>query len=291
MDTEHHCLAERDEVVGRVLVCTGKYAQEPYFFSSVCVNVYCVEELCFLFANNPFMINTDVMDKGLIRWLEVQCDLEDLAKQLSASMKKGIQAGEFVDIIINYVNYCTEEEKATMDVILKDNAGLNEFERRKKQADYLMQNERYQMALNEYENLCQVLPDTESALRPLIYHNMGYAYASLFMFDVAAKYYKKAYEMTGDHDSGMQYLASLRVYLSEEEYISYIADHPEHHTLSMMLEKKINAAKGKFEASRENRMLSALKIYKEEGNAASYYEEMDKIIYRLKEEYLQMVME
>ena len=48
---------------------------------------------------------------------------------------------------------------------------------------------------------------------------------------------------------------------------------------------------GEFEASRENRMLSALKIYKEEVNVASYYEEIDKIIYRLKEDYLQLVEE
>lgn len=277
--------------MGRVLVCTGNYAEEPFFFSNICVNVYCVEELCFLFAKNPFMINTDVMDKKLIEWLEKQCGLTELAQKLSASIKKGIQAGEFVDIILNYVNYCTESEKSEIDYVLQSSAGLNEFERRRKQADYLMQNKRYQMALNEYENLNRDLPETESDLRPVIYHNMGYAYAALFMFDVAAKYYKRAYEMTTDAASGMQYLASLRVYMSEEEYISFIADHPEYHALSMMLEKKINAAKGEFEASRENRMLSALKIYKEEGNVASYYEEMDKIIYRLKDEYLQMVLE
>ncbi len=34
-----------------------------------------------------------------------------------------------------------------------------------------------------------------------------------------------------------------------------------------------------------------MKIYKEEGNVASYYEEIDKIIYRLKEDYLQLVEE
>lgn len=277
--------------MGRVLVCTGKYANEPYYFGNVCVNVYCVEELCYLFANNPFMINTDIMDKKLMQWLAEQCDLKELSEQLTAAMRKGIQAGEFVDIILNYVNYCTEEEQQVIDRVLKSNAGLNEFERRKKQADYLLENQRYQMALNEYESLCRVLPDTESALRPQIYHNMGYTYAGLFMFDVAAKYYKRAYEMSKDAFSGMQYLSALRIYLSEEEYISFIAEHPEYHDLSMMLEKKLMAAEGEFEASREHRMLSALKIYKEEGNVASYYEEIDKIIYQLKENYLQLVME
>ncbi|CDF08030.1 putative uncharacterized protein [Firmicutes bacterium CAG:95] len=154
-----------------------------------------------------------------------------------------------------------------------------------------MQNNRHLMALREYEDLNRELPDTENALRPAIYHNMGYAYAGLFMFDIAAKYYKRAYEMSKDEESGVQYLSSLRSYLSEEEYIRFIAEHSEYHELSLELEKKITAAKGEFEASRENRMLSALKIYKEEGNVASYYEEIDKIIYRLKEDYLQLVEE
>ena len=47
-------------MVSRVLICTGKYANEPYHLEKVCVNVYCVEELCYLFANNPFMINTEI---------------------------------------------------------------------------------------------------------------------------------------------------------------------------------------------------------------------------------------
>ena len=64
--------------MGRALLCTGKYAQKPYYFSKVCVNVYCVEELCFLFASNPFVIDNDIMDKELARWIDEECGLADL---------------------------------------------------------------------------------------------------------------------------------------------------------------------------------------------------------------------
>lgn len=273
----------------RVLICTGKYADEPFHLKSVCVNVYCVEELCYLFANNPFMINTEIMDKELVRWISEQCGLTELGEKLAVALKRGIQAGEFVDIILSYVNYCTKEETALIGEILKSNAGLNDFERKKKQADYLLKNERPVLAISEYENLLRILPETENAMRPVIYHNIGNAYAGLFMFEVAARYFKHAYELSGEVESGLQYLSALRICLSEEEYIRFIAEHSAYHELSLMLEKKITAAKGEFEASRENRMLSALKIYKEEGNVASYYEEIDKLIGRLKEDYLQLV--
>ena len=38
-------------------------------------------------------------------------------------------------------------------------------------------------------------------------------------------------------------------------------------------------------------MLDALKFYKEEGNVASYYEEIDKIISKKKDEYRELVAE
>lgn len=273
----------------RVLICTGKYADEPFHLKSVCVNVYCVEELCYLFANNPFMINTEIMDRELIGWLTEQCELPELGEKLSAALRRGIQAGEFVDIILNYVNYCTEEETQLIEEVLKSNAGLNDFERKKKQADYLLKNQRPMLAVSEYENLLRILPETENALRPFVYHNIGTAYAELFMFEVAARYFKHAYELSHDQESGLQYLSALRICLSEEEYIRFIAEHSSYHELSLLLEKKLTAARGEFEASRENRMLSALKIYKEEGNVASYYEEIDKLIGQLKEDYLQFV--
>ena len=54
---------------------------------------------------------------------------------------------------------------------------------------------------------------------------------------------------------------------------------------TVKVEKLYEMARGQFEATRENRMLSALKIYRDEGNTGSYYEEIDKIIARLKDDY------
>ncbi len=95
--------------------------------------------------------------------------------------------------------------------------------------------------------------------------------------------------MTGDAESGTAYLAAKRMFLHEEAYISFIAENGKYHELSMEVERRLSNAKGDFEASRENRMLTALKIYKDEGNVSSYYDEMDKIILNLKNEYRQLV--
>ncbi len=275
--------------MGRMLLCMGKYAKNPYHFESLCVNVYCVEELCWLFASNPFMITRDIMDKKLAGWLDTECGLSELGHQLLNLFNRGIQPGTFVAAILDYVNYCTPEEKKKIEDVVQSNAGLTDYERLKKQADFLLKNHRCQMALDEYDQLCRQLPETESALKPSIFHNMGTAYAGLFQFGMAAKYFLRAYEMTGSRDSGLQYLAAQRLAMAEGDYVAFIAGHGEYHELSLELEKLFEGAKGKFEASQDNRMLTALKIYKEEGNELSYFEEIDRIISKKKDEYRELV--
>lgn len=275
--------------MGRILLCTGKYAEKPYHFSNVCVNVYCVEELCYLFASNPFMIDNGIIDKELAQWLDAECGLTQLSHQLFTLFGKGCQPGVFVSTIMDYVNYSTPSERAKIEGVLQSSAGLNEYERKKKQADFLLKNRRYRLAIDEYDDLCRQLPETESALKPIVFHNMGVAYSGLFMFDMAARYFKRAYSLTGNSEHGICYLAAKRLYLHEEAYIAFIAEHSEYHGLSLQVEKKLMEAKGEFEASRESRMLTALKIFKDEGNVASYYEEIDKVISDFKNEYRQLV--
>ena len=275
--------------MGRMILCTGKYAKNPYYLENACTNVYCVEELCYLFASNPFIINGDIMDKKLARWLDEECGLSELGHQLLGLFNRGSQAGTFVGMILDYVNYCTPREKKKIEEILQSNVGLTDYEKKKKQADFLLKNRKLGQALEEYDNLCRELPDTESGLKPSIYHNMGTAYAGLFEFEMAAIYFKRAYDMSGEQESGIQYLTAQRLYLHENSYISFMAEHGEYLELSLLVEKRFEAAKGGFEAGQDNRMLTALKIYKEEGNVASYYEDIDKIISRKKEEYREMV--
>ncbi len=275
--------------MGRVLLCMGKYAKKPYYFESACINIYCVEELCYLFASNPFLITGNIMDKSLAEWISEECGLQELGHQLLTLFNKGIQPGIFVGMILDHVNYCTPAEKKKIEDVLAGNAGLNDYERHKNRADFLLKNKKYRQALEVYDALLRGLPETESSLKPSICHNIGVAYAGFFQFEMAARYFKRAYEMTGDEESGISYLAAMRLRQSEGAYIDFIAQHGEYHGLSLQVEKRLESARSLFEASQESRMLSALKIYKEEGNVESYYEEIDKIISRKKEEYRELV--
>lgn len=274
-----------------VRLCTGEYADTPYYLNTVCMNVYCIEELCYLFALNPFMITTDVMNLKLVDWIEEECKLPDLAEKLKPLFRKGSQLHEFVDIILNYVNYCDPEELAVIDETLKDNSGLSEMGRKKRQGDYLLKSDRIMSAIEEYENLLSILPDSEISLKPHVYRNMGYAYSQLFMFDVASRYYKRAYDMLKTEETAVEYLAALRMYLPDDKYIQIVGEHPDLHNASLVLERKVNTLLGDFEGSQESIMLNALNIYKNEGNVASYYDEIDKVIAGMKKDYIKQVVD
>lgn len=275
--------------MSKILLCVGKYARQPYYVKSACMKVYCVEELCYLFVSNPFVIDSEIMDRELAEWLDRECGLTQLSHQLLTLFHRGSQASIFVNTVLDYVNYCTPRERKKIEEVLQSNAGLSDYERRKKQGDYLLNYKKYRLALAEYDSLCRELPETESALKPSLYHNMAVCYTGFFMFESAAKYFKRAYDMSRREESGIQYLLARRLSMREDAYVAFIAEHGEYHELSLKVEKLLTAAGGEFEASEENRMLSALKIYKDEGNVASYYDEIDRVIGRLKDEYRELV--
>lgn len=275
--------------MGKVLLCTGKYATQPYHFENVCVNIYCVEELCYLLSANPFMIDAGIMDKKLAEWIDTECGLAELGHQLLNLLHKGIQPGIFVDAILDYVNYNSVAERERIQKALQGSAGLTEFERAKKQGDYLVKNQKYQLAIAEYDRILTQLPEAEINLRASVYHNMGTAYGNLFQFESAARYFKRAFELSGREESGIHYLIAQREQMEEGAYIAFLAENAKYYELSLKVERLLQGAKAQFEATRESRMLCALKIYKEEGNAASYYEEIDRIILKQKERYRESV--
>ncbi len=275
--------------MGKILLCTGKYAEHPYHFESICANVYCVEELCYLLTANPFMIDAEIMDPLLSQWVDEECGLKELSHQLLNLLNRGTQPGVFVDTILDYVNYNTPADRKRMEEVVRGSVGLSEYEKRKKQGDYLLENGRCRLAIIEYDKILMELPEAETQMRAGLYHNMAVGYSRLFQYESASRFFRKAYELSQREESGLQYLAAVRSQLREGEYISFIAENGQYYELSLKLEKIFESARGQFEATEQNRKLSALEIYRDEGNAASYYEEIDKMITQLKEDYRQSV--
>lgn len=277
--------------MGKVLLCMGKYAKIPYLVEKVYINVYSIEEFCYCMIRNVHMIDREIMSHKLIKWLEEECGLPELAKELSERMDEECSVGSFLGYILEYTGYGTRNEIEWVKGELTNGSGLTAFEKKKARADYFVKNRKYMLALKLYDILLDELPEAERVLRAKAYHNRGVVYTGLFQLRRAAESFKLAYECDGGEESFLAYLAANRMSMDETEYVNFAAGQENGYEQSLQVEKLLNEARSQFEGTQECRMLFTLKVCKEEDNTVSYYEEIEHITGELKERYRELVEE
>lgn len=274
----------------QMILGTGRRAENPYYMERFYVNLYSVEELCFLFVDRAELLDGEIVQRGIIRWLDEECGLGDLAHELDALLNRKGSTAAFVGAVLEYVNIYPADVIERTEEIVRGNEGLSPYERQKAKADYLLGEKRYLAALQQYQSLAYEVPDNEKLLLARLYHNMGVACAGMFLYGQAADWFKKSYETDGKREGLTMYLAALRMGQQEKTYIDYIAAHPEYHDLSLEVERMVKRAEGSFEGTDENRMLVTYQVMKDEGAGAigsstPYYEEIERLTAGLKSSY------
>ena len=280
--------------MSQIILGTGRYAGKPYFVEKFYINLYSVEELCYLLVEKAEMLDQEIMLRELVQWLDEECGLNQLAHALYSLLNQNGSTAAFAGIILEYVGLYPADVVLRTEEIIRDNEGLGPCERRKAKADYMLQNGRYYGALKQYYALLTQLGETDRVLTAQVHHNMGVAYAKLFMFRQASERFREAFELDGAKESLALYLTSVRMYSKDKEYVAFIADHPEYHNASLQVERRIEQAEGQFEATDENRMLFTLQVFREEGssligNETPYYQEIERLTAELKGRYREYV--
>ena len=275
-------------------LCLGKIAGKPYYFSKMLVNVYSVEELCFCIRNEAYLIDSDIVDKELADWLGDECGLQDLSLDLMRIIKEKGSPAAFAGVILEYTGYQTREEIVSIESVIRDNSSKSPAERGRTKADFLYDNGKYATALYEYEKILKGLPENEVMIKSGIYYNMASAQMQLFDFNGAAENYRCSYECTGDQETLKMYLASLRMAMKDEDYVSFIAEHPDYCDTSLEAESLFGKWKEQFDTTDQSRMLFTLKVMREDGSDTSgepgpYYSELDRLTEELKRRYREMV--
>ncbi len=275
--------------MGRVLLCVGKRAGEPYFFDKTRQYLYSVEELCYVLGENAYILDEEIMDKKLVRWIDEQCGLSDLSRDLSSLISKKASVSAFAGTIFDYVGYYSKEKSMQMETILKNGKNLTIYERRKTKADYLAQRRKYALAIREYDSLMKELDGKDPVLLAKIHHNKAVAQTGLFAYEYASEEFYRAYEMNSSEEDYMAYLAAKRLSMKEQDYIRFIAENSEGYAASLLLEKKMNRIKEHFQESQGGEYMDVLLQHKENGNKNLYYREVEKLIRELKAEYRECV--
>lgn len=269
----------------KVLLCTGDYASTPYCFENLAIRVYSVEELCYVLKENAFLLDREIVDKKLVRWIDESLHLPDLAASLYPLLHQKTSVGAFAGIILEYVRFYDDAAIRQTEEIFRSGANLNAYEKLKSRVDYMVKNGRYAAALVEYDALLEQLPEGEKELTAGIHHNKGVALCGLFAFDEAAAEFEKSWQLVNNRETLISFLAAKRLSMEEGDYISFAAGFPEYYEETLELEHRVVALRKQWEASPQKNGLTQYLSLKKGGDMMQYYAETDKKVQELKNTY------
>lgn len=276
-----------------VMVCVGGYAEEPYVLPKLGLRIYCMEELCYCFKENAFLLDTSIMNDELLDFIRKDCQLPGLAQTLYPLVhQKGSLSG-FVSQILTYVGLYDQETMRQVEDTLRAGSGLSDYEKQKLQADRLVEQKRYEEALKGYDCLLGQIRENQEmevpALQELtagILHNKGVVHARQMLYEQAAEMLYQAWKVSGKReDYFSDYLAARRMQLPERDYVALVAEYPHWYQASLRVEQAVEFTDQAWRDTPEYKRLMYLRSRRAEGDISEYCEESDRILQTLKNDY------
>ena len=271
--------------MSRVLVGCGALAATPYYMEKLERNLTSVEELCYSLIQRAQYLDESILDPALVDWIENSCELPELAERLRPYLGQSRQLSEFVAEILHYTQFVSREENEKTRQVVEIGGVLAPLEQSIRRADELAENQHIYRAIAEYDAILQAHPNLEKSMRAVLERKKGVLYANMFRFVPASEAFYRAYELTGDPESYLYYLAAVRLSLPEEEYVSFIAEHPDAYAYSMTLEQRMKEAEAAYTEEGTSREIGRLTAFYEAGQQTGFEIELKRMVKALKTEY------
>lgn len=277
--------------MGKIILCAGKQAKEPYVFVVSNTSVYSIEELSYYLYTHIYEVEEDFLEDNLIKWIGSELGMMELAEKLARLKQNHNDLKDIIVTILCSNDYYTEKEIKDLVVVLDQIMNLPLIKRRKMRGDYYLKYQMYSHAVAEYQS---VLHDNEVRLFSEeeygnILHNMGITHIHITSFKEAALCFKEAYNLNHNPETLHQYMLTL--YLGEElevfekERVQY--ELPEEYLDS--IRKEVEAAKEAATSKPEYRQLDNLMLLKQAGKVNDYYAQIDAILGEWKRIYRRQI--
>jgi tetratricopeptide (TPR) repeat protein len=201
-----------------LLLCT-EYAEHPYHYEKLDVDLWSIQELCYVLYHYPVIIPEDFVDKRLINWLRGELQLETLAAKLEQFMGAGENRDAMILMILREGNYYTQVEIATFAQELRrlkeiDRASFNEL-----LGDTFFRMGKYGRAVESYQESVQEGKD------PRVQMKLGDSYVTVMEFRRASDLYEEIYIETNSEKplQKLYFLNKLEPSVNTiSKYVNYI---------------------------------------------------------------------
>ncbi len=196
--------------MGELILCNQMLAALPYYIEEAALGIYSLEELSYYIENNLYLLEANFMSEELCTWIDKELQLHEAAAKLREIYRGDGTLSEFVECILKQSGYLSTAQIQQIVRALKDMENKSEFECIKMKADRYVENHRYINAIYEYRKLLSMKDEPNEILIGNVWHNLGCAYAGLFLFREAAVCYKHAYELNENPESMRECLYAYR---------------------------------------------------------------------------------
>lgn len=272
--------------MAELTLCSGPLSATPYYITGLGVNVYSIEELCYCLTQNAYILDQDLMDEKLCSFLEKQLKMKELADALKDLIDENRSVGEFVTTILTMTGYLGEEEIREVKQVLLDNAMLGFSQKRKARGDNLLKSRKYMLAIEEYQFILQNVDKAEETdLYAAVLHNLGTAYAYMFLFEKAAYYYREAADLNDNEESRIAYLMAMRLTMHKEQYEKLLLRHGYEEEFLAKVDKRMEQGRFGAEHSPYREAMEKIKGLKGSGKITDYYKAIDETLRDWKQEY------
>ena len=272
--------------MSELILCSGRLSSNPYYIIGLGMNIYSLEELCYYLVKNAYIIDNDIMDEKLCDYVEAELDLKELADAMKKMLAEGVSLGEYVTTFLDIVGYLPEEELKQIKQVLVDNASLSFAEKRKKRADNLLNAKKFTRAIDEYQYVLQSIKKVEEPdIYASILHNIGVAYARLFVYDKAAYYFRESVEIKPEKEAVIHYLQSLRMTMKRDNYDRFVLRMGYDEHIIREAEERMVEAQRAVPDSEYSKALDEIKRLKADGRVNDYYSMIKKTFKSWKQEY------
>ena len=65
------------------ILCQTQKAKIPYYIENISTNVYSLEELCYYFYHNLYLVDETILNEQLCRWLQEELELPETGSKAS----------------------------------------------------------------------------------------------------------------------------------------------------------------------------------------------------------------
>lgn len=189
--------------MGDIFICKEPIAPLPYYIEGVSWNVYSLEELCYYIENHTYLLEKDFMNEELCTWIGKEVKNLKLAEQLREMKRMNEPLSEFISILLLECGYTPKDKITEIIRLIKEMEEKSDFECNKVRADGLFIKEKYLSCIYEYKTLLESheAKEQKKELIGNIWHNLGTAYARLFLFREATDCYQTAFSYNQNLES------------------------------------------------------------------------------------------